>query len=89
MFVYITDCSQKCSVGTLNAECDLCECSITITGTVSSENNVPIQGAYIYAERSLTNEIAQTASLGEFTMSTMCLNTNITVTKTGFQEQTF
>ncbi|XP_052781429.1 cartilage intermediate layer protein 1-like isoform X1 [Mya arenaria] len=81
------DCSKTCSVGTLNGECDTCECSLTTKGRVlATSSRNPVSGASIFAATAPTRPLAITNSTGFFILDTTCTGTDIIIKKDGYND---
>ena len=86
---FVLDCSQSCTIGTLNAACDSCECLTTSTTiTVKSSKDIPINDAIISAVTAPNTALSTTNDAGVAVLDTTCTGTDILVTKDTYQTAT-
>ncbi|XP_052801541.1 cartilage intermediate layer protein 1-like [Mya arenaria] len=87
--VNLLDCSRVCTSGTLSQDCTICECSNIIEGRVIvNSSGDPISNANIYSASAPTNLLTTSDSIGFFTLNTTCDDSEVYVTREGFQDVT-
>ncbi|XP_060595014.1 cartilage intermediate layer protein 1-like [Ruditapes philippinarum] len=84
------DCSKTCIVGTLNDDCDTCECDGEVTnGRVCVfDTGNPVGNADFFSSTAPTKLLGQSNSTGFFTLENLCTNSELLVTRSGFVDQT-
>ncbi|WAR01845.1 CILP1-like protein [Mya arenaria] len=81
--------ARVCTSGTLSQDCTICECSNIIEGRVIvNSSGDPISNANIYSASAPTNLLTTSDSIGFFTLNTTCDDSEVYVTREGFQDVT-
>ncbi|KAK3598646.1 hypothetical protein CHS0354_024368 [Potamilus streckersoni] len=75
------DCARSCTSGSLNADCDRCECVTTIISRVVDIDKFPLSGVVIVESATPYKTLAESDSAGSFTLNSTCSGTEILLRK--------
>ncbi|KAJ8306692.1 hypothetical protein KUTeg_015733 [Tegillarca granosa] len=80
------DCSKVCSIGTLNRECDACECVTNIQGRVKNSNGGYLNNVSIAHESTPYKHLTTTKIDGSFQLNNVCRQQYIIFQRSGYQD---
>ncbi|KAJ8306698.1 hypothetical protein KUTeg_015739 [Tegillarca granosa] len=82
------DCSKVCINGTLNSECDACECLSYIYGLVRNSNGGLLNNVSIAIESAPYRQLTTTNENGTFELNNVCNEQHFILKRLGYQDKT-